>query len=145
MVADASGKERVQSPAPLIQTTFLPISYVPSFPCSTDWAKYIGMDLALVQPPLPEGKGQELVGTRQWCKIAAVESSKKTSLGWFDLRQSRHDTSEQQPLLGEDRGDGSERQQSDNFWPRLGRWRIGMKMEDAVIEFPEGEHWNEPK
>lgn len=93
-----------------------------------------------MQPPLPEGS-EELPGTKEWCKIAAVESSKKTRVGWFDLEQKRSEPTERDALLmvGEDgvKVDGS----WPNFWPGLGRWRIGIKMEEATIEFPEGEHW----
>jgi hypothetical protein len=33
----------------------------------------------------------------------------------------------------------------ENWWPGIGRWRLGMKMEDATIEFPEGKHWVGPR
>ncbi|KAE9368088.1 hypothetical protein N431DRAFT_548320 [Stipitochalara longipes BDJ] len=145
LLPDASGHERIKSPAAFFTTTFKPISYLPSFPCSTSISKYVGLDLGLVQPPLPEGKGPELVGTHQWCKIAPVESSKKSSLGWFDLRQSHEGSGEQEPLLrGQERSRLKE-DQYENFWPGLGGWRIGVKMEDAIIDFPEGQHWDGPK
>ncbi len=61
----------------------------------------MGLDLGLVQPPLPAGEGPELVGTLQWAKVAAVELSKKTSLGWFALSQKKEGADEQDPLLSE--------------------------------------------
>lgn len=149
LLPDGSGQEKVSNNVPFITTVFQPTSYLPSFACSTDWAKYIGWDLGLVQPPLPTGVGPELVGTQQWCKVPAVESSKKTSLGWFDLKQKTDNSAgieEQEPLLGDggiiDRING---EAFENFWPGLGRWRIGMKMEDAIIEFPKGNHWDGPE
>lgn len=148
LLPDGSGQERVCNYVPFITTVFQSSSFLPSFVCSTYWAKYIGWDLGLVQSPLPTGAGPELVGTRQWCKVPAVESSKKTSLGWFDLRQradSSAGTEEQEPLLRD--GGVSDRingEAYDNFWPGLGRWRIGLKMEDAMIEFPAGDHWDGP-
>lgn len=145
LLPDSTGHERIKSSTPFFTTTFQPVTYFPSFPASTDWAKYVGWDLGLVQPPLPGGEGAELEGTEEWCKIAAVESSKKTSLGWFDLRQSR-DVDERAPLLQGDQveHEGPGGNKYENFWPGLGRWRIGIKMEDAVIDFPEGEHWDTP-
>ncbi|KAF8851780.1 hypothetical protein BDZ45DRAFT_133134 [Acephala macrosclerotiorum] len=145
LLPDATGQERIKGTTPFFTTTFQPVSYFPSFACSTDWSKYLRWDLGLVQPPLPAGEGAELEGTDKWCKIAAVESSRKTSLGWFDLRQRRK-ADEREPLLGGNgRGDqGSGSEGYGNFWPGLGRWRMGIRMEDAVIDFPEGEHWDAP-
>ncbi|CZR66351.1 uncharacterized protein PAC_16252 [Phialocephala subalpina] len=145
LLPDASGQERIKSSTPFFATTFKPVSYSPSFPSSTDWSKYIGWDLGLVQPPLLAGEGEELAGTDKWCKIAAVESSKKTSLGWFDLKQ-RSESAERDPLLGGDQIENEEQEFEGyaNFWPGLGRWRIGIKMEDTVVDFPVGEHWGPP-
>lgn len=139
LLPDGSGKENIRSSSPFITTKFQPISHLPSFPASTNWSKYVGMDLGLVQPPLPKGDGPALAGTQRWCKVPAVESSKKTSLGWFDLRQSLG-VDERDALLSG--GNVPRGKKCENFWPGLGRWRIGMKMEDAVIEFPEGEYWH---
>ncbi|KAE8444574.1 hypothetical protein EG329_014498 [Mollisiaceae sp. DMI_Dod_QoI] len=146
LLPDASGKNRIESSTPFFTTIFQPISYFPSFTCSTNWAKYVGLDLDLAQPPLPEGQGVELVGTQRWCKIVPVETSKTTSLGWYDLRQRSEGAGERDPLLGADRGgtEGLGEEEWENFWPGLGRWRIGIKMEDTVIGFPEGKHWDGP-
>lgn len=32
----------------------------------------------------------------------------------------------------------------EHWWPGIGRWRIGMVMEDADLGFPEGEYWTIP-
>ncbi|TVY84801.1 hypothetical protein LSUE1_G000828 [Lachnellula suecica] len=138
--ADSTGVESKSSDTPFFSATFKTIPYVPSFPASTSISKYVGLDLALVQPPLPEGKGVagELPGTKEWCKIVPAEYSSKTSLGWWDLQ--RKEATETEPLLGG--GGGESRSVGEkNWWPGLGRWRIGMKMKDADIEFPEGERW----
>jgi hypothetical protein len=146
LIPDTSGQERIKSHTPFFTTIFRPISYIPTFSCSTALSKYVGLDLGLVQPPLPTGEGPELVGTLQWAKVAAVEWSKKTSLGWFDLSQKKEGADEQDPLLGEQHSATEDTGvRYENFWPGLGRWRIGIKMEEAVIEFPEGEHWEGPK
>lgn len=64
------------STKPFFTATFRPMSYTPSFPLSTSIAKYIGLDLELVQPPLPEGKGEHESGTQRWCRIMPFESGK---------------------------------------------------------------------
>jgi hypothetical protein len=118
--------------------------YLPSFPMSTGVAKYVGMDLSIVQPPLPEGKGSqgELLGTKHWCQCLPLEYSNKISLGWWDLKQG--EASEEDDLLGRD-DDRAERATAgyENLSTR--RRRVGLKMEDATIEFPEGKYGNEPK
>jgi hypothetical protein len=141
---DGSPSEATPSSTPIFSAIYKPISYLPSFPMSTGVARYAGIDISLVQPPLPEGKGSqgELSGTERWSQVLPLEYSSKTSLGWWDLKQV--DAGENEPLLGResDRRDG---EVHENFWPRIGRWRIGMKMEDADIEFPEGKYWDGPK
>lgn len=100
------------------------------------------MDLHLAQPPLPQGHlhAEELRGTDKWRRVMPYECCKKTSLGWWDLKQG--DATEDDSLLstGDDR---DVREGYENFWPGIGRWRIGAKMEDALIEFPEGMEWEE--
>jgi hypothetical protein len=36
-----------------------------------------------------------------------------------------------------EQGEGRE----ENFWPGWGRWRVGLWMKDAVLEFDEPETW----
>lgn len=135
-----------KSRIPFFSAIYKPIPCILSFPMSTSAAKYVGLDLTLVQPPLPESKEcpkGELAGTEQWCQIIPFESSKKTSLGLWDLK--RGPPTEEDALLGAERaGSGGDQDEGDNWWPGLGRWRIGMRMEDATIEFPEGKRWNGP-
>ena len=128
---------------PFFTATFKPIPYVPSFPASTSIAKYIGLDLDLVQPPLPEGKGteEELPGTDRWCKITPYQSSRKVSLGWWDMKQ---EAMEEDSLLANEEISSGANSGNKNWWPGSGRWRIGMIMEDADIGFPEGEYWKGP-
>ena len=142
---DNSVSESTPSSTPIFSAIYKPIPYLPSFPISTGIAKYVGMDISLVQPPLPRGRGSlsELSGTRKWCQFLPLEYSQKTSLGWWDLKQG--DAMEEDPLLGRHDDHRSEGNVAhENFWPGFGRWRIGMKMEDATIEFPEGRYWNRP-
>ena len=63
-----------------------------------------------------------------------------------DLSQKKEGADEQDPLLGEQHSATEDTGvRYENFWPGLGRWRIGIKIEEAVVEFPEGEHWEGPK
>ena len=141
-----SPSESVPSQVPVFSAIYKPIPYLPSFPISTSVAKYVGLDISLVQPPLPEGNGSagELPGTQRWCQCLPLEYSQKTSLGWWDLKQGK--ANELDSLL---RGENDSRSGGEvvheNFWPGFGRWRIGMKMEDATIEFPHGRYWDEPR
>jgi len=135
-----------QSDATIFSATFQPISYLPSFPSSTNLFKYAGINLNLVQPPLPQGSSEsgELAGTDRWCSIMPLEYTKRTSLGWWDLKQEG--ISEDTPLLDSVDGEVNEgtKPKYGNWWPGVGRWRIGMVMEDANIEFPEGRYWAGP-
>lgn len=113
------------------------------------------MDLALVQPPLPVGKGENsriLAGTEDegWCKVEPAEWSKKCRVGWWDLKQEGDGDGEGQALLGGEgeggegeggEGEGEDGERFENWWPGNGRWHLGVMMEDATIEFPVGERW----
>ena len=102
--------------------------------------------MTLVQPPLPKGVSAEnaLVGTKEWCSIKPAEYSPRASLGWWDMRQE--DGKEEGAGNGSSNGalEGEEAK-NENFWPGGGRWRIGIKMEEAVIGFPEGGREGLPK
>lgn len=115
--------ESTPGPRPFFQTTFRPVPYLPAFPLATHWANYLGLETTLAQPPLPAGRGSqgELPGTDAWCKLASLQYSPTTRAGWFDL--SMRDAHGR--LIGE----------HDNFWPGLGRWQLGYRMENAQLRF----------
>lgn len=121
------------SETPFFQASIKPWKWVPSFPVSLGWLKNIGMDISLVQPPLPEGGGShsELPGTDRWCKILPVMSSPRAKLAWIDMSQRD--------------SEGALQAQYEHFWPGLGQWQLGVKMEDCVLDFPEGTHWHAPE
>jgi hypothetical protein len=141
-IADSSGVESMKSTTAFFSATFKTIPYLPSFPFSTGPLKYLGLDIAMVQPPLPAGKGvyNEVVGTEGegWCKVQALEWAKNCKLGWFDLRV---DGGEEEMLLAGNERRGDSRPEHENWWPGMGRWQIGVVMHDAVIEFPKGDRW----
>ncbi|KAK8114569.1 hypothetical protein PG999_006638 [Apiospora kogelbergensis] len=118
------------SESPFFQATIQPIKWSPYFPLSSDIFKYIGIDASLAQPPLPAGDGsqKELPGTERWCKVVPDQKSRKACLAWVDMSQ---------------RGDKEvPRAGFENFWPGMGRWQLGLKMEDAEIVFGDPVYWN---
>jgi hypothetical protein len=141
-----------QTAAPFFQASFRPIRFLPSFPFSTDWARFFGVDTTLIHPPLPEGRGSlnELPGTDKWCSVKPGQSSRNCALGWFDISQQKSDGQPSTGQGGAGAGAGGVDDQGaskyENFWPKLGRWQIGIKMDNAVITFGDPEHrWHLPK
>lgn len=120
----------VEEDIPLFQASFKTIPFVPAFPMSTAWAKYLGMDLSIVQPPLPQGTSREVAGTENWCKCLVTQTASRTHVGWFDLKQEK------------EKGEDLSLSGFENFWPGLKRWHLGIRMDDAIIEVPEGEYWS---
>lgn len=120
------------SPSPFFRATIRPMRWVPSFPFSLSWLQYVGIDASLVQPPLPAGQGSqgELPGTDRWCQVQPGQSTKRASLAWVDMSQKDEDG----VLAGP----------HDNFWPGLGQWQLGVKLEDCDIEFGEALYWEAP-
>ncbi|CAG8957389.1 hypothetical protein HYFRA_00010815 [Hymenoscyphus fraxineus] len=137
---DTAGIESRIPALPFFSATYKDTPYFPSFPSSTETASYFGLDLNLVQPPLPEGRGAlgELPGTDQWCKLLPVITSPKTSIGWWDMKGG--DANQEDSLL-EREGNEATSAGFENWWPGIGRWRFGMKMEDATILFGVPETW----
>lgn len=127
------------SATPYFSATFAPIQYLPSFPFTSKIAPYVGLDITLVQPPLPEGMSSygELPGTNKWCGISPYQYSNKTSIGWWDMRQNETLKS----MAAGCKGKNDKEHTYENWWPGAGRWRIGMVMENEEIEFPEGRYW----
>ena len=145
----ADSTESTASIKPFFTGIYSPVSYIPRFPFSTRIAGYLGIDFNLVQPPLPGGraKGGELPGTTKWCKILPLQYSNNTRMTWVDLRQTAK--SDKEPSAKRKVGDTVDTQgcsdglysDFENWWPGLGRWQIGLKLEDATIVFGEGKHW----
>ncbi len=121
------------SATPFFKATLKPMRYVPSFPMSTKLYEAIGIDLGLVEPPLPTGVGSQgaLVGTDLWCRSVPYQYSPKSSLLWVDMSQKD--------------ATGKAPDEFDNFWPGCNRWAFGVLMRDAVVRFGEGQYWSTPK
>lgn len=126
--------ESTPSSVPFFQASYTPIRFAPTFPFATTWMDYLGQKVTLVMPPLPQGKGSqgELPGTDHWCSLIPNQYSRTTRAGWFDISQ-RDDEGN---VIGE----------YENFWPGLGRWQLGAKMENAQVSFDMPiEVWSETK
>lgn len=126
--------ESKPSTAPFFKCTIQPIRYLPSFPLSNTWFKYVGVNTSLVQPPLPQGTGAqgELPGTDRWVMLKDyVQASSRSSLVWVDLSQKDED--------------GKPVDEHPNFFPGLRRWNIAVKMADSTIYFPEPITWDTPR
>ncbi|KAJ2899564.1 hypothetical protein MKZ38_002997 [Zalerion maritima] len=131
--------ESKPSTVPFLTATMKSVPFVPSFPATTSLAGMIGMDISLVQPPLPEGNGSqdELPGTSDWARILPVQKSWKTHAVWVDLKQEDLPAGATTPKGMEGR--------AENFFPGLSRWILGARMDDATIDLEAGKHWPKPK
>ena len=81
-----------------------------------------------MQPPLPQGEGEFKdveVGTKEWKACNPVLKSQSTRMCWIDLEQEGVDV--------------EERMVRGNWWPGLGRWRVGMWLENATLTLGEPE------
>ncbi|KAH7034777.1 uncharacterized protein B0I36DRAFT_84049 [Microdochium trichocladiopsis] len=144
------GSESQPATVPFFRATFHPQRFVPSFPLSLSWISALGMDIGLVQPPLPgnqDASQGELPGTQRWCKIGPNQSTRNASIGWLDMKQTADDGGE---------GEGAAKKGAvtttagqipgcENFWPGMGRWQLAIKMDDAEIDFGHATYWETPK
>lgn len=128
--------ESLPTDRPFFQASFRPQRFLPSFPLDLGWVSWLGIELKLVQPPNPgnpkASKG-ELPGTDRWCSIVPGQKTRRATIGWVDMRQ-KNEAGEFVTSVAP----------HENFWPGLGRWVMGIKMEDVDIDFPEGVHWDGP-
>lgn len=135
---------------PFFTTKIQPLSYLPrsySFPFNSTWAAYFGFSSHLIQPPLPSGSTAEECGTVKWVKAKPELRSKSTRVVWWDMRQPQKEAgvergeetgqAENDLLLAPD--EASNQAKSPNWWPGLGRWRIGLWLDNAILELGEAE------
>ena len=96
----------------------------------------MGLPSKCLQPPLPVGHPPEMeVGTDSWALCAPTLKSKKCRLVWLDMQQD-------QPVEDSAEDDGPpktvyEEKGAENWWPGMGRWKLGMSMDDATLEIGE--------
>ena len=121
-----------KSTTPFFTTTVVRAWGWPGLPLSTTLIPWLGFDLHLVQPPLPTGKDPELVGSDKWIKCLPVAKTNRARVMWFDMKQALKED-------GEDGGEGKEAKTAENFWPGIGRWRLGLWLEKAEFLFVDTE------
>jgi hypothetical protein len=141
--------EKQPATTPFFQTTIRPMRWLPAFPLSLSWLGPF-KDIHLVQPPCPEGKSLngELAGTDRWCAIMPIEKTWRAMLAWADMSQKGDDSSKNavgDEGEGEGEGEDSREKVEDNFWPGIGRWQLAVKLENADIEFGNGQYWDLPR
>ncbi|SPN98634.1 uncharacterized protein DNG_01679 [Cephalotrichum gorgonifer] len=77
--------ESAPSDSPFFRAVYKPLRFVPHLPLTTSIAKFVGIDMAVVQPPVPEGRGSqgELAGSDRgrWCGFTPMISSRATGFG----------------------------------------------------------------
>lgn len=72
---------------------------------------------------------------------------------WWDMSQHHTETdggrdvgsgvSEDDSLLAQNASSESKRDTNKNWWPGLGRWRMGLWLDDAVLELGEAEEMDQ--
>lgn len=134
---------------PFFTCTILPVSYFPfSFPLSTSWGSLLGLDPHLVQPALPTGPEDEpeLCGSEDWKRSLPVLRSKAARLVWIDLRQPSVAAEGRTGEEGEGEGEGDallrkdgSRSGEENWWPGVGRWRLGIWCQEGELTLGEAE------
>ncbi|KAK4200041.1 hypothetical protein QBC40DRAFT_226474 [Triangularia verruculosa] len=127
--------ESSPSTTPFFKCTLKTIPYLPSFPFSNLWLPKMGIDVTLVQPPLPENSQAsqgELPGTGEdWVKMGGYEQvSKRCKVMWADMDQNE---------------EGGEKKEKDNFFPGLKKWNLAVVMEGGEANFVDGERWSAPR
>lgn len=130
---DTDPNESIPSEVPFFTATLKTIPWVPRFPILSSAASWVGLDISLVQPPLPEGQGSEgeLPGTEEWVKTMAVEKTWRAHAIWCDLKQDVPHDHDVPGMKG----------RTENFIPGLSRWCLGVRMDDTAIDFGMGERW----
>ena len=116
---------------PFLVVQLKPVRWFPSVPFSTKIMPYLGLDVHLVQPPLPasgQAGEEELTGSKGWLKSLLYLYSPNASPVWVDV---------QQPA---DAGNASDDDgATKEWWPTIKPWGIGLWLRDAtlVVETPE--------
>ena len=152
---EGAGKKKEEVIQPFFTTVIHSISYAPSVPFDSQWMGYLGFSTRLLQPPLPEGKDAGVeVGTGDWKRSAPRMWSKKARFVWLDMRQSGRrggdgmgGTGSAGDGDGEVQGEGGgvisrehrEEEGWENWWPKMGRWHLGLECQDTTLTLGEPE------
>ncbi|EME81770.1 uncharacterized protein MYCFIDRAFT_138667 [Pseudocercospora fijiensis CIRAD86] len=137
---DTSGDSSESGPSekPFFQMSFSPLLHgIVQIPFSTHLYGLLGVNVTLVQPPVPQGQDVygAMVGTQTAKSVVPGQSSDKTTAGTINLSQAGGD--------GEETGFNAVGDEYyPNFWPGLLSTNVGLRMEDATITFSEPVVWS---
>ncbi|KAI9783153.1 MAG: hypothetical protein M1835_003880 [Candelina submexicana] len=118
---------------PFFTANLKPFRWFPAVPFSTKACPWLGLNVHLVQPPLPaSGKAGEEVscGTDHWMKLLPYMATNKARVMWVDVKGAKRgeeSDAESQALLD---GKGNE-----GWFPDMQPWQIGLWLEDATLIF----------
>ncbi len=122
---------------PFFTATLKPFQWFPAIPFSTKACPWLGLNVHLVQPPLPASTkaGEEILcGTDDWMKLLPYMATNKARGMWVDIKESKarkEVDGESQALLG---GKGNK-----GWFPDVKPWKIGLWLEDATLIFDKPE------
>jgi hypothetical protein len=88
---------------------------------------YLGVDVTLVQPPLPAGETDELCGTDKWARTVPLVECKNARWAWVEAEQPE--------------GGGEEEIEVASWWPKIKPWKVAMCLENSKLEFPVPDVW----
>ncbi|KAI9806517.1 MAG: hypothetical protein M1833_003704 [Piccolia ochrophora] len=109
---------------PFFSATLQPFAWAPSLPFSSKVLPYLGIDDALVQPPLPaDPERPELVGNSDWLKTEGIMSTRCARGMWVDVKRPSKSVQ-------------NDADETVSWWPELSPWRVGLWLEDATLTFP---------
>ncbi|KAI9714577.1 MAG: hypothetical protein M1812_006382 [Candelaria pacifica] len=122
---------------PFFAATLKPFQWFPAVPFSTKLCPWLGLNVHLVQPPLPASSkaGEEILcGTDEWKKLLPYMATNKARGMWVDVKESKvreQEVGESQALLGGKGNEGS--------FPDVKPWKIGLWLEEVTLVFEKPE------
>ena len=125
-----------QATKPFFSATLQPLRWAPAMPFTTKIMPYSGLDVHLVQPPLPASRDPDEDGetsSEGWLKCLPDLYSPRARGMWVDLHQGGGASATTKPvettaLLGN--------ADLDQWWPKTNPWRLGLWLEQATLTFP---------
>ena len=80
-----------------------------------------------------------VVGTDRWALCAPTLKSRKCRLIWLDVQQAAREDGRAPSKAKTGADSASKEKIADNWWPGMGRWKLGMSMDDAVLELGDSQ------
>ncbi|KAK3638075.1 hypothetical protein LTR56_013285 [Elasticomyces elasticus] len=109
------------SDKPFFRATLTPARYLPTFPLDTAW---LPLNMTFVQPPIPSSDDSVLCGTDAWRSYKVAGRTRRARVMWTRVEQ------------GEELAEKG-------YWPLVPLWKLGLWLEDATLDIPKPEEWQE--